>query len=380
MKRRFGLFLLTHLVVLCACNPVPVQYPAGSSQYPQPNPSAIPAATSQPQEVTGSQRWQHAWSKAIEGVIMGGSIAGPYGAGGGLVIGLITGLFTADSHFGQINSQIHTEQKKDQQLEAAIEQELARQRELENQIASAAPPASGDAPTVEPVSAAGKAQQAPSSNTSPPAKRPQESTNLASLPGPPVTQPPPSPFKNVAVRDVNGDGVPDLWIYYDPQKPDEIIRQEEASKADGRVDTWSYFKDGKMMRREVDTKHLGRPDTVYFYDNDRIAREERDESGRGGMTYRATYQDGRLAKVERDSSGGGRADLWIYYDAQRDGEIVLKEERDLNSDGIPDLWSYFENGRLVRRDVSAVGLEILSKKEQLPAPSAELSQVSVPGS
>ena len=97
------------------------------------------------------------------------------------------------------------------------------------------------------------------------------------------------------------------------------------------------------------------------------------------MTYRATYQDGRLATVERDSSGGGRADLWIFYDAQRDGEIVLKEERDLNSDGIPDLWSYFENGRLVRRDVSAVGLEILSQREQLPAPSAEFSQVSVPG-
>ena len=92
---------------------------------------------------------------------------------------------------------------------------------------------------------------------------------------------PPSPFKNVEVRDVNGDGVPDLWIYYNPQKPGEIIRQEEATQADGRVDTWSYFKDGKMVRREVDTRQSGRPDTVYFYDNDKIVREERDESGQG---------------------------------------------------------------------------------------------------
>jgi antitoxin component YwqK of YwqJK toxin-antitoxin module len=191
---------------------------------------------------------------------------------------------------------------------------------------------------------------------------------------------PPSPFKNVEIRDVNGDGVPDLWIYYDPRKPGDIIRQEEASNADGRVDTWSYFKNGQLVRREVDTQQSGQPDTVYFYDNDKIAREERDETGRGSITYRATYQDGRLAKVERDSSGAGRADLWVYYDSQRDGEIVVKEERDLNGDGIPDLWSHFENGRLVRRDVSAAGLEILSKKEQLPAPSAELSQVSVPGS
>jgi len=98
------------------------------------------------------------------------------------------------------------------------------------------------------------------------------------------------------------------------------------------------------------------------------------------MTYRASYQDGRLAKVERDSSASGRVDLWIYYDVSRDGEVIVKEELDLNGDGFPDLWSFYENGRLARRDVSAIGLEILAKKDQLPAPSAELTQVSNPGS
>ena len=315
----------------------------------------------------------------MEGVLMGGSIAGPYGAGGGLVIGLLTGLFTADSYYGQINNQIHAEQRKDQQLEAAIEQELARQRELENQIGSAMATPSGTIPVIEPVGTSENPPQPLLPSPSPRVKDPQEPTQLASHPKPPVGQSSPRPFKNVELRDLNGDGVPDLWIYYDPRKPGEIIRQEEAGKADGVVDTWSYFKDGKMVRREVDTKQSGRPDTVYFYQNDKIAREERDESGRGSMTYRAIYQDGRLAKVERDSSGGGRTDVWIYYDPLKDGEVVLKEERDLNGDGIPDLWSYFENGRLARRDVNAAGLEILSKKEQLPAPAAELSQVSIPG-
>ena len=310
---------------------------------------------------------------------MGGSIFGPYGAGGGLVIGLITGLITADSHYGQVNNQIYAEQKKDQQLEAAIEQELARQRDLENQIATVASPSSNSATTVEPVAAKNGSQQQPAPRQAP-ASRPSDNTGLAALTKPSVVATAPSPFKNVEVRDVNGDGVPDLWIYYNPQKAGEIIRQEEATQADGRVDTWSYFKDGKMVRREVDTRQLGRPDAVYFYDGDKIVREERDEIGRGSMTYRAMYQDGRLAKVERDSSGGGRADLWIYYDAGREGEIVVKEERDLNGDGVPDLWSYYENGRLARRDVSAVGLEILSKKDQLPAPSAELTHVSIPGS
>ena len=98
------------------------------------------------------------------------------------------------------------------------------------------------------------------------------------------------------------------------------------------------------------------------------------------MTYRATYQNGRLAKVEKDSNGHGRSDLWVYYDTTRDGDIMTKEERDLNGDGIADLWSYFESGRLVRRDVSAIGLEILSKQEQLPAPPAQVQKISSPGS
>jgi hypothetical protein len=370
------LLLLLQVIALSACEPVAVQNPPGSSaQNPANPPNASPAAPQNP-DITGSQRWQHAWSKAMEGIAMGGSLAGPYGAGGGLIIGLITGLITADSHYGQINNQISTEQKKDQQLEAAIEQELARQRGLENQISKAG---DGSATTeaVEPA-ANTKAQPQQSAQSLPTKQLPAENTVIASL-GKPAPQTPPSPFKNVEVRDLNGDGVADLWIYYNPQKPGEIIRQEESTKGDGRVDTWSYFKDGKMVRREVDTRQLGRPDTVYFYDNDKLVREERDEAGLGSMTYRAIYQNGRLAKIEKDTSGSGRPDLWVYYDPSKDGEIVVKEERDLNADGIADIWTYYENGRLVRRDVSAVGLEILSKKEELPAAMTELTKISVPG-
>jgi antitoxin component YwqK of YwqJK toxin-antitoxin module len=204
----------------------------------------------------------------------------------------------------------------------------------------------------------------------------RDNTTIASISKPPAPTPPPSPFKNVEVRDINGDGVADLWIYYNPQKPGEIIRQEESSKADGRVDTWSYFKDGKLLRREVDRTGEGRPTTVFYYDQDKIVREERDELGQGRMTYRGVYENGRLAKVERDSTGRGRADSWIYYDATHDGEIVLKEERDLNGDGLPDIWTYYEAGRVVRRDVSAAGLEVLAQQEQLPA--GDLKAASLP--
>ena len=72
--------------------------------------------------------------------------------------------------------------------------------------------------------------------------------------------------------------------------------------------------------------------------------------------------------------------LWVYYDTAKEGEVIIKEERDLNGDGVADLWSYYENGRLVRRDVSAIGLELLSKQEQIPATAADLKQISTPGS
>jgi hypothetical protein len=263
-------------------------------------------------------------------------------------------------------------------LEAALEQELARQRELEKQIAGVAAASTStpsDQANAKSQVANGSGQTALTRET-PSSDRAAE--NLASLNKPTVPQAPPL-FKNVEVRDINGDGVPDIWLYFNPQKPNEIIRQEEASKSDGRVNTWSYFKDGLLVRRELDTRGQGRADTVFYYVDDKIAREERDENGQGRMTYRATFQDGRLAKVEKETSGNGRSDLWLYYDTARDGEIVIKEEKDLNGDGTVDLWSYFDNGRLTRRDVSAVGLEVLSREEKLPVSTAELRQ-PIPGS
>jgi hypothetical protein len=306
---------------------------------------------------------------------MGGSFAGLYGAGGGLVLGLLAGLFTASAQEAQLNNQIQTEQAKDQDLEAKVEQELERQRKLENQLGTSV--ASNSAPEAP----AQSAQSAPArvngtainvSEKSPPIA-------LASVDKKDTVRTSPSaPFKNVEVKDINGDGIADLWIYYNPLKPGEIVRQEESTHWDGKVDSWSYFKDGQLVRREVDTKGRGAADTVYYYDNDQMIREERDERAAGYATLRLLYQNGRRAKLEEDSSGAGKMDHWIYYDTNADGEVVLKEERDLNGDGVVDLWSYFQNGSLVRQDVSAVGLELLSKQDRLPVSSPNTEKGSLP--
>lgn len=306
---------------------------------------------------------------------MGGSFAGLYGAGGGLVLGLLAGLFTASAQEAQLNNQIQTEQAKDKDLEAKVEQELERQRNLENQLGTSV--ASNSAPEAP----AQSAQSAPArvngtainvSEKSPPIA-------LASVVKKDTVRTSPSaPFKNVEVKDINGDGIADLWIYYNPLKPGEIVRQEESTHWDGKVDSWSYFKDGQLVRREVDTKGRGAADTVYYYDNNQMVREERDERAAGYASLRVLYQNGRRAKLEEDSSGAGKMNHWIYYDPSTDGEVVLKEERDLNGDGIVDVWAYYENGRLVRQDVSAVGLEVLSKQDRLPVSSPDTEKVAIP--
>jgi hypothetical protein len=299
----------------------------------------------------------------VEGMVMGASLGGVYGAGGGLVLGLLTGLFTADAHYTHVNNQIQAEHAKDRELEAKLEQELQRQRELEAQIVNRAGNPTQQNPPEPP-----QAMQEPNGTNVTTATMKKDSGALASLSKKETpSSSPSSPFKNAEVRDINGDGVPDLWIYYSPLKAGEIVRQEEASRWDGRVDTWSYFKDGKLVRREIDSKGRGVADTVYHYENDKIVSEERDENGTGHMSFRATYQNGRRAKLEKDTNGLGKIDHWIYYDTTKDGEIVLKEERDLNGDGVVDLWSYYENGRLARQDVSTVGAELLSKQDRFPS-------------
>jgi hypothetical protein len=109
-------------------------------------------------------------------------------------------------------------------------------------------------------------------------------------------------------------------------------------------------------------------------------REERDETGQGRMTYRADYHDGRVARVEKETRGNGRPDLWVIYDTSIDGEVLVKEERDLNGDGFPDLWSHYNRGRLVRRDLNSIGLEVFSKLEDASLGSNDSRQIALPGS
>ena len=381
------LALIGLAALLAGCDPAPVQYPPGtypSSTFPSnqsPSNTSVRGVPSQSQ-IDNERRWEKAADTAHKAAFIGGLFGGGPGSMGMGALGFLYGMITADAEIAKENAQAQvqyqTEATKDQQLEAAIEQELEKQRALDNRIATSSTPSSGSASVTRPAVQPNQTQRPVQQNAPQQIKQP-ENIEIASIGKPGAPSPPPRPFKNVEVRDTNGDGIPDLWVYYNPQKPGEIVRQEESTKHNGNVDTWSYFKDGKLVRREVDTKGQGRADTFFYYDNEKIAREERDETGQGTVTYRAFYQNGRLAKVEKDTMGHGRADLWTYYDTTKDGEVVVKEERDLNGDGTVDLWTYFENGRMVRRDVSAVGLALLTQEDKLPVSTGDIKPIAAPG-
>lgn len=387
------------LMVVAGCGANQSAYPPGSGQVPpgsgQPGqisqgvPGAMPGTP--PGSATAAQRLERAWQTGLQGAAIG-AMAGPFGMGGGLVLGLIMGAVTADSYYQdlqtQVQGQMQTEQQKDADLEKQLEEELARQRELEEQLngAGVTQPGSRTAGAnvpVEPNSQGPSNQQAGARTTR---SMPRRQPPVASRPAvpTPVTQPaaqPRSGFKNVDMQDMNSDGAPDVWVYHDPQNPKQVVRREEDTDHNGQVDTWSYYNQGQLVRRQVDRTGDGNVDGLFFYKDDKLVREERDEDGNGVPTYRALYQDGRLVKVEKDSNRDGRVDTWSYYDPKANTETVVREERDFNSDGGIDLWSYYESGRLVRRDVSEVGMQHLSAKEQAAnTPSQAAMPASLPQS
>ncbi len=197
-------------------------------------------------------------------------------------------------------------------------------------------------------------------------------------------------------RDLNGDKRPDIIRYYD--ETGRLIRQEEDSRLDGRLDTWTFHEDGRPVRKESDTNGDGKVDLWAFYnekgnlvrtevdsdaDNHRDhvilyaqgemvkerrytpglepprfvatyanglqTRKEEDTDGDGRINRVTEYDDsGHVTKISRDTAGQGAFNLFAYYEPQT-GK-VLREEEDLNGDKTVDVISYFEKGRLVRRE------------------------------
>ena len=97
------------------------------------------------------------------------------------------------------------------------------------------------------------------------------------------------------------DGKPDVVIYYESGKP---VRQEIASKNDGRIDTWLYLN----AKGEVESKGQamdlsGKPTLWMYYENGQPVRSEELTKAAGVANRRVYYKDGKIRRVEEDTNG-----------------------------------------------------------------------------
>lgn len=193
-------------------------------------------------------------------------------------------------------------------------------------------------------------------------------------------------------RDMNGDGKSDVILHYNAEG--QLVRREESSRLDGRIDTWTFYAGGKPERKESDTDGDGTVDLWAYYDargdlvrleslvdrggrltqfyaDGKVVKEELRLEPGGQLQARSTYRDGRITEKEEDSSGNGQLDLVSIFDADEhlvkqgrkggDGRIsvwryfdpkgTLLREEGIGKDGQVGAVSYYEAGRLVRREL-----------------------------
>jgi hypothetical protein len=153
-------------------------------------------------------------------------------------------------------------------------------------------------------------------------------------------------------RDHGGDGEPDDFERYGPDG--RMVAREVDRNQDGSRDAFYRFAGGSL----VEERHLEGDDVkrVVHYEARRLVRSEEDTSGDGRLdtwTYFRVAGDQEVVdRVERDTSGDGRADVFESYE-QVAGQPTLKQrDEDKNGDGQVDVTSIYENGKLKERQIN----------------------------
>ncbi len=104
------------------------------------------------------------------------------------------------------------------------------------------------------------------------------------------------------VSDLNHDGKPDLYEYFDGAG--NVRRREYCYDNDGQVNAIEYYEGGKLVRREYDTTRRHKIDTWDWFDA---------SAPLDAKTGRPAHPTHR----ERDTSGNGRIDEWWTWDGEK---------------------------------------------------------------
>jgi hypothetical protein len=117
--------------------------------------------------------------------------------------------------------------------------------------------------------------------------------------------------------DGNGDGLIDRWEYYGPGG--ELDRISTSSQSDGVEDTW-VVQTGTEMRVDVATRRDGIADRHEFHSNGLLVRAEQDTNGDGRLDQWQRFTDGQLHELLLDTSMvSGRPNQRLVY--RTDGSV-----------------------------------------------------------
>lgn len=117
--------------------------------------------------------------------------------------------------------------------------------------------------------------------------------------------------------DRNNDGKPDAWLFMDGTR---ATRAELDENTDGAVDRWEHYR--------ADATTL----TGGGFPRSELLKAEQATAFDGKVNRWETYEGGRLSKVEEDTTGDGRPDKWEAWANGSLAEVAL----DTRGTGKPD--------------------------------------------
>jgi hypothetical protein len=127
--------------------------------------------------------------------------------------------------------------------------------------------------------------------------------------------------------DRNHDGKPDAWLN---MRGAQVLSADLDNDFDGVVDRREFYVDqpvtaqpppsaatmparSEIVRAEQATGADGKMNRVEFYDHGKLARVEEDTNGDGRVDKWETWTDGTLVMVALDTKGTGKPDRRILY-------------------------------------------------------------------
>jgi hypothetical protein len=137
--------------------------------------------------------------------------------------------------------------------------------------------------------------------------------------------------------DQDEDGVIERWEYYGPDQ--KLVKIGYSTTNDGKVNAWAYRdSDGLLSRLEfgsVEKTKQGSPDNIKisrteFYQQGKLVRAEEDTNSDGRVDKWETFVDAALASMAYDSRFRGAPDRRLVYDP--DGRLE-RIEADPDGDG-----------------------------------------------